>query len=60
MNTAVVSDDDITELHRARYTDDQIFEATVSAALGAGLLRLECVLHAFRSGEQPVKNAIRA
>jgi alkylhydroperoxidase family enzyme len=45
----LVTDDDIAELHRAHYTDDQIFEATVSAALGAGLLRLECVLRALRS-----------
>jgi alkylhydroperoxidase family enzyme len=43
-----VSDDDIAELHSAGYTDDQIFEATVSAALGAGLLRLERILVALR------------
>jgi alkylhydroperoxidase family enzyme len=47
----LVTDDDIDELHRAHYTDDQIFEATVSAALGAGLLRLECVLSALRSDQ---------
>ena len=39
-----VNDDDIRELHRAHYSDDQIFEAAVSAALGAGLYRLERVL----------------
>ena len=39
-----VNDDDIRELHRANYSDDQIFEAAVSAAMGAGLYRLECVL----------------
>ena len=38
-----VNDDDIRELHRAQYSDDQIFEAAVSAALGAGLYRLEQV-----------------
>lgn len=43
-----VSDDDIAELHRAGYTDDQIFEATVSAALGAGLFRLGRILLALR------------
>lgn len=48
-----VSDDDIAELHRAHYTDDQIFEATVSAALGAGILRLECVLRALQSDQPP-------
>ena len=45
----MVNDDDIRELYRARYSDDQIFEAAVSAALGAGLYRLECVLTALRS-----------
>ena len=44
----MVNDDDIRELHRANYSDDQIFEAAVSAALGAGLYRLECVLTALR------------
>jgi alkylhydroperoxidase family enzyme len=39
-----VNDDDIRELHRAHYSDDQIFEAAVSAALGAGLYRLKQVL----------------
>lgn len=43
-----VSDDDIEGLHRAGYTDDQIFEATVSAALGAGLVRLGRILVALR------------
>jgi alkylhydroperoxidase family enzyme len=44
----MVTDEDIAELHQADYTDDQIFEATVCAALGAGLLRLEQVLRAIR------------
>lgn len=44
-----VNDDDIRELHRAHYSDDQIFEAAVSAALGAGLYRLECVLTVLRA-----------
>ena len=43
-----VSDEDIAGLHRAGYTDDQIFEATVSAALGAGLFRLGRILAALR------------
>jgi hypothetical protein len=46
-----ISDADIAELHEARYTDDQIFEATVSAALGAAILRLDCILHALRLAE---------
>jgi alkylhydroperoxidase family enzyme len=35
-----VTDEDIATLREAGYTEDQIFEATVSAALGAGLVRL--------------------
>jgi hypothetical protein len=49
----LVTDEDIADLHKAGYTDDQIFEATVSAALGAGILRLECVLRAFSSKQLP-------
>lgn len=48
-----VNDDDIRELHRAHYSDDQIFEAAVSAALGAGLYRLECVMTALRANQSP-------
>jgi hypothetical protein len=46
---ATLTDDDIAELHRAHYTDDQIFEAIVSAAVGAGLFRLDCVLTLLRT-----------
>lgn len=46
-----ITDDDIASLHAASYTDDEIFEATVSAALGAGLFRLDCVLRALTAGE---------
>ncbi|HEX6717680.1 MAG TPA: hypothetical protein VF088_11255 [Pyrinomonadaceae bacterium] len=42
-----ITDEDIASLHAANYTDDDIFEATVSAALGAGLFRLDCVLRAL-------------
>jgi hypothetical protein len=45
----LVSDDDIRELHRDHYSDDQIFEAAVSAALGAGLYRLERVQAILRT-----------
>lgn len=44
-----VNDDDIRGLQRANYSDDQIFEAAVSAALGAGLFRLERVLAVLRT-----------
>ncbi|HKU74711.1 MAG TPA: hypothetical protein VJR02_12440 [Pyrinomonadaceae bacterium] len=46
---SILTDDDIAELHRAHYTDDQIFEAIVSAAVGAGLFRLESVLNLLHS-----------
>lgn len=46
-----ITDEDIASLHAANYTDDEIFEATVSAALGAGLFRLDCVLRAMVAGE---------
>jgi hypothetical protein len=46
----LVNDDDIQDLHRAHYSDDQIFEAAVSAALGAGLYRLKSVLTLLRRG----------
>ena len=50
----LVTDDDIADLKRAQYSDDQIFEATVSAALGAGLVRLNCVFRALRSEEPAI------
>jgi hypothetical protein len=46
---STLTDDDIAELHRAHFTDDQIFEAIVSAAVGAGLFRLESVLNLLHS-----------
>ena len=57
-DASTLTNDDIAELHRARYTDDQIFEATVSAALGAGLFRLECVLGALRSKRPDASSAV--
>jgi len=47
-----ITDEDIASLHAADYTDDEIFEATVSAALGAGLFRLDCVLRAFVASQE--------
>jgi hypothetical protein len=43
-----VTDVDIAALRQAGYSDDQMFEVTVSAALGAGLVRLEVGLNALR------------
>jgi alkylhydroperoxidase family enzyme len=42
-----VTDEDIEALKRAGFTEDQIFEATVSVALGAGLKRLRAGLDAL-------------
>ena len=47
-----VTDRDLDDLKRAGYSTDAIFEITVSAALGAGLSRLERGLAALR-GEEP-------
>ncbi len=43
-----VTDGDVEALRAAGYSEDEIFEATVSAALGAGLRRLEIGLGAIR------------
>jgi hypothetical protein len=42
-----VTDEDVEQLRRAGYSEDEIFEATVSCALGAGLRRLEAGLDAI-------------
>ena len=41
-------DNSIADLRSEGYSNDQIFEATVSAALGAGVMRLQLTLKAFR------------
>jgi alkylhydroperoxidase family enzyme len=45
-----VVDADIEALKAAGYSEDAIFEITLSAALGAGLVRLERGLAAMRGG----------
>jgi hypothetical protein len=45
-----VTDDDIAALSQADYSADAIFELTLSAALGAGMSRLERGLAALRGG----------
>lgn len=47
---AQVADDDLAALHAAGLSDDAIFELTVSAALGAGLVRLRAGLNALKGG----------
>jgi hypothetical protein len=53
----LITDDDFAELKKASFTDDQIFEATVSAALGAGLIRLDCVMRALNSERDSLVSA---
>lgn len=47
-----LTDDDVRALLAAGYSEDQIFEATVSAALGAALVRLTAGLDALRRAEE--------
>jgi alkylhydroperoxidase family enzyme len=42
-----ITNEDISALRQFGYSEDQIFELTVSAALGAGLVRLESALTAL-------------
>ena len=53
----MVDDEDIRELHHAHYSDDHIFEAAVSAALGAGLYRLERVQAVLRANPPALARA---
>ena len=46
-----VTDDDVQALLRHGYSEDAVFEITVSAALGAGLGRLEAGLTALKGAE---------
>lgn len=43
-----VTDRDVDELKRAGFTEDEIFEHTVSAAVAAGLERLDAGLRVLR------------
>jgi alkylhydroperoxidase family enzyme len=43
-----VTDDDVEALKAAGFSDDEIFEHTVSAAVAAGLARLDAGLGALR------------
>ena len=43
-----VTDRDVEELKKAGFTEDEIFEHTVSAAVAAGLERLDAGLGALR------------
>ncbi len=45
------TDEDVEALRAAGYSEDQIYEATVAAALGAGLSRLERAMALVRGGQ---------
>ena len=47
-----VTDEDIQDLSQAGYSEEAIFELTVSAALGAGMGRLEQGLAALQEGSE--------
>lgn len=47
-----VTDRDVDDLKKTGYSEDAIFEITLSAALGAGMARLERGLAALR-GDEP-------
>jgi hypothetical protein len=49
-NVTLVGEEDIRALAGAGYDEDQIFEATVSAALGAGIDRFEAGMRALGVG----------
>jgi alkylhydroperoxidase family enzyme len=52
-NAYKITDDDIVLLRKAGYSEDEIFEATVSAALRAGLVRIESGLKSLEVKKQP-------
>ncbi len=47
-----VTDADVAALKGEGYTEDQIFELTVAAAVGAGMRRLDAGLAAIRGGKR--------
>lgn len=49
-----VTDRDLAALVDAGYSEDQLFELTVSGAVGAGLARIDAVRRAFAEADQPV------
>ncbi|HEY4564023.1 MAG TPA: hypothetical protein VIJ61_12100 [Thermoanaerobaculia bacterium] len=47
-----ITDEEIQALRRAGYSEDQIFEIAISAAVGGGLARLERGLAALEGGQR--------
>jgi len=46
-----INDEDFDRLRQAGYSEDQIYEVTMAAALGAGLQRFDAGLRALESNE---------
>src|SRR5262249_12249852 len=51
-----VTDQDMATLNAAGYSEDALFELTLSAALGAGMARLELGLKALQGEEDATQN----
>ncbi len=51
-----ITDQDIETLKDAGYSEDAIFELTLSAALGAGMARLEIGLSALKGDDDATQN----
>ena len=51
-----ITDQDIETLGKAGYREDAIFELTLSAALGAGMARLEIGLSALQGEDDATQN----
>lgn len=45
-----ITDEDITVLRESGRSEDEIFEVTIAAALGAGMHRLDAALRTLRAG----------
>jgi alkylhydroperoxidase family enzyme len=50
-SASTVTDEDVQLLLRAGYSEDDIFELTVSVALGAGLMRLKRGVASLEEGD---------
>ena len=55
-----ITSEDVAALRQIGYSEDQIFELTVSASMGAGLVRLESALSALCNEHSPLSADIVA
>jgi alkylhydroperoxidase family enzyme len=51
-----ITDDDVEALKAVGYGEDAIFEITISASLGAGLVRLEKALELLKESKDATRN----